>query len=309
MIKFAAPSVFFNDHNYLRPRRGRRRKRFIHNCKNNQYGLPTFPDDEQLSRLRSHNPDDEKLIHCTCCDHKWSYKDLQDSYLKDFIGVPGLSSFENENKVKRLKVMAIEYQQNIRQERIPHYAVDFGYNSHYHTPSCFKHCKRAKNRVLNISETSCRYRNQQRKKIKTCIQNISSTDLPWFGWNGTFKNRYIKEVCLQRQEYDAFQNTYCQAISYSKLTCNTNLAFLVPGPIGEYCFNYSLKGTQYDDTEPYEKVKGSIEKILSVIRYHHDDRLEACKRLLAALFVHQSNDTIRPTMAAYKQQISIYFFT
>ena len=66
------------------------------------------------------------------------------------------------------------------------------------------------------------------------------------------------EMCLKRKEYDAFQNVYCPAISYSKLTCNTNILFIFPGPVGGYCFNYSLKKTQKEDTEPYQKVKNCI---------------------------------------------------
>jgi hypothetical protein len=70
--------------------------------------------------------------------------------------------------------------------------------------------------------------------------------------DGSSEDQYIKEVCVCQPAYDAFQNVSCHAISHSKLTCNTNVAAIMHGPIGEYSFKYHLKGTQKDDTEEYE---------------------------------------------------------
>ena len=86
--------------------------------------------------------------------------------------------------------------------------------------------------------------NSTKKKNQTIIQNVTIEPLIWYDWNGKYDFRHIMEMCLKRKEYDAFQNVYCPAISYSKLTCNTNISFIIPGPIGGYCFNYSLKQTQ-----------------------------------------------------------------
>jgi PIF1-like helicase len=73
----------------------------------------------------------------------------------------------------------------------------------------------------------------------------------------------------------------------------------MPGPIGGYCFHYTMKGTQNDDTEPYAKVKACMEKILSEMKYQENDNQEAARRILYASFCHQADNSIRPTMGAY----------
>ena len=40
----------------------------------------------------------------------------------------------------------------------------------------------------------------------------------WYSWNGTFNERYVKEITIKRRKYDQFQNISCPAISLSKLT-------------------------------------------------------------------------------------------
>ena len=206
---------------------------------------------------------------------------------------------QNENRVKRLKAMAIEFQKNNLQTEIPKYVIDFGYNIHHHTTSCFNLNKGNKKNVIHGIQNDCRYRIPQRQKSETIIQNVTQEPLAWYNWNGEFQERHIMEICLKRKEYDAFQNVFCPAISYSKLTCNTNILFIFPGPIGGYCFNYSLKKTQKEDTEPYQKVKNCIEKILSEIKHENNDNSEALRRILAASFKHQSDNSIRPSLAAY----------
>lgn len=78
--------------------------------------------------------------------------------------------------------------------------------------------------------------------------------MKWFRWDGTYETRFIKEVCVRRQAYDAFQNVSCHAISRSKLSCNTNICAIMSGPVGQYAFKYNVKGTQEDDTQEYERV-------------------------------------------------------
>jgi hypothetical protein len=109
----------------------------------------------------------------------------------------------------------------------------------------------------------CRYCYPQRKKRRTIVQNASSEPVKWFLWDGSYEKRFIKEVCIGRQAYDAFQNVSCQTISHSKLTCNTNISMIMPGPIGQYAFKYTLKGTQEDDTEEYQHVAQATQRVLS----------------------------------------------
>jgi hypothetical protein len=83
--------------------------------------------------------------------------------------------------------------------------------------------------------------------------------IPWFYWHGSFVERNLKELIVKRTSYDGFQNVYCPAISYSKLTCNTNIAFVMPGPFAQYCFHYTTKGTQKSESEEYDNVKMATE--------------------------------------------------
>lgn len=300
--RVSSSSGFFNDEELLRQRnmlQGRSRKRFFHECSNHRYCLPNFPDDENLLLLRKFHSIEPKLISCNFCDKKWSYTDLQDSYLAQFLAIENFSSVENENKVKRLKTTAIEYQINDGIQNISNYSIDFGYNMHNHTASCFKTQKNKKNNSFRNGKCNCRYRYPQKKRDQTIIQNVTEQLLPWYLWNGDYEMRHIKEICIKRHEYDACQNVFCPAVSKSKLTCNSNVAFLFPGPAGEYCFNYSMKGTQNDDSEPYEKLKNSIGNILAGIKYADSNHMEAVRRLLATSFKHSSHNAIRPTLASY----------
>jgi hypothetical protein len=130
--------------------------------------------------------------------------------------------------------------------------VDAAYNYHLHTnSSCFGKSEHSVGKQKRDKFYECRYRFPQRKKKRTHVQNVSETPVRWFFWDGSFDDRYIKEVCERRRSYDAFQNVACHAISHSKLTCNTNVLALMPGPAGQYAFKYHLKGTQKDDTEQY----------------------------------------------------------
>ena len=124
----------------------------------------------------------------------------------------------------------------------------------------------------------CRYRLPQRKKHQTIIQNVSDSTMNWYGWNGVSSKRHIKEVCIKRVSYNAFQNVSCPAISQSKLTCNTNVAILMPGPISQYIFKYHLKGTQKDDTEEYTRIAEATRKSLSKTQVQlQSDRSQAMR--------------------------------
>ena len=101
----------------------------------------------------------------------------------------------------------------------------------------------------------CRYHYPQWQKRTTTVDNAGEMGVSWFSWDGSQEERFIKEVCVRRGAYDAFQNVCCPAISYSKLTCNTNLTAVLPGPFGQYAFKYTLKGTQKEDTVEYDNVK------------------------------------------------------
>jgi hypothetical protein len=220
------------------------------------------------------------------------------SYLKNMMQVPSFSRYPDVD-VRRLKSIAIEYQKNDEQNDIEKCIIDASYNCHVHTSSCFKKFKNDKTNKFCIDDCECRYRYPQKKKQKTSIQDITNTAIPWYSWHGSSEDRTIKEVAIKRNFYDAFQNVYCPAISYSKLTCNTNLSFIMPGPIAQYCFHYSLKGTQEDDVAEYELVKSASHKIFSKVSKYENPRAEAVRRLLATSFAHQSNNIVGAALASF----------
>jgi hypothetical protein len=131
------------------------------------------------------------------------------------------------------------------------------------------------------------------------VQNASAEKVAWFNWDGSKSSRFIKEVCPKQGKYDVFQNTCCPSVSYSKLTCNSNVTVVMPGPIGQYLFKYNLKGTQKEDTKTYEGVKSAMQKTLSKMRPIESDRSEAVKRLLGASFAHQKTNVVGAALASY----------
>jgi Helitron helicase-like domain at N-terminus len=166
--RVSSSTGFFNDTKLLRDRnilQGRTRKRFLHDCSNGHFKLPNFPTDEQLLLLRKWNSTEPMFIFCNLCGKKWSNTSLQDCYLIEFLKVPNFSTITNENKVRRLKATAIEYQLNDENDDICNYSVDFGYNMHNHTASCFKLQKNKNNKEFKNGKCSCRYRYPQKKGI------------------------------------------------------------------------------------------------------------------------------------------------
>jgi hypothetical protein len=204
--------------------------------------------------------------------------------------------------------MAIEYQKDGIDTLSSGCIIDAAYNHHSHTKSsCFGKAEQmpqgnnmaTKNKRKRGKNYECRYRYPQRKKKETCVQNASEAPVKWFLWDGTYEERFIKEVCVGRLAYDAFQNVSCHAISHSKLSCNTNIAMIMPGPIAQYAFKYNLKGTQEDDTEEYVRVAEATQRVLSKIRTSQSDRSEAVKRILSASFAHQKTNVVGGAMASY----------
>jgi hypothetical protein len=61
-----------------------------------------------------------------------------------------------KNKARHLKAMAIHYQKDTLKTSIQQYVIDFGYNLHHHTKSCFKNVPDMKN-VVKAKKYVCRY--------------------------------------------------------------------------------------------------------------------------------------------------------
>ena len=103
-------------------------------------------------------------------------------------------------------------------------------------------------------ECECRYRMPDRPRKKACVRFVKD-DNKWIEWDGTEKHQPIIEVLPKRYTYDLFQNVCCKAISESKMTCNSNVAIITDGPVGQYQFKYVMKSTQEDDVAAYSQVE------------------------------------------------------
>jgi PIF1-like helicase len=226
----------------------------------------------------------------------WTSTELIESYMLNAVKVPGLTQFPDGN-VKRLKAFAVEYQKNQTGESLNSCIIDAAYNFHCHTKSCFGKAKNLKRKLI---EVECRYRLPQRKKRKTIVQNACDSKILWYNWNGSSSERYIKEICIKRHAYDAFQNVSCPAISQSKFSCNTNIAIIVPGPVSQYTFKYQLKDTQEDDTERYQRMAEAVRKsLLRAMSDQISDRSKVMSRFLAGSFAHQKTNIVGSTMASF----------
>ena len=145
----------------------------------------------------------------------------------------------------------------------------------------------------------CRYRFPQTKKQKTSIENANENpnEVVCMGWN--FQQHSCQGGLIKRHPYDAFQNVSCTAISDSKCFWNTNVAMLMPGPIGQYTFKYNMKKTQEEDTEEYERVKEATQKVLSKLKKDASESSTSIQRVLAASFAHQKTNVVGGAMSAF----------
>ena len=282
---------------------------FQHECllAQSKCNPPTVVDDQSLRILR-HRVGQEttgrQFAYCQHCTKSWTNEELVESFLLNIAQIPGLTTYPD--KVRRLKSMAVQYQMP-RGPEVDRIVVDAAYNHHVHTKSCFASKPQPKNgnagnqrkRKMPSKGEECRYRHPQCKKQRTTLQNSSTEAVNWYSWDGSFSKRFIKEIVAERHPYDVFQNTCCPAISHSKLTCNSNIAAVLPGPNGGYAFKYSFKGTQNDEVQRYKQVSLAMQQQLRRARRHESDRSESIRRLLLAAHSHQSTNVLHGTMGAY----------
>ena len=298
---------------------------FHHECSKVKSKTPCLFDDQRLRVLRhvSGRHSVRNLSHyCPSCIIKvWTAEEIVESFLIDGIQIPSLTEFP-DNEAKRLKAIAIEHQKRNCTRDGDLYtqaSINAAYNFHIHTNSCYQHAtitatgnlrtsmrksrrKRKKNSNLNHNE--CRFRYPKRAKTTTSVENITSDPVAWYTWYGKEQTRHLKEFSVRRGDYDIFQNTSCPAISLSKMTCNTNLSALTPGPACQYSFKYSIKDTQDDDTEEYMKATEKLQKTMIKVSEQLDDDIitefsAAIRTLLAASFENQTKHIVGAAMASF----------
>jgi Helitron helicase-like domain at N-terminus/PIF1-like helicase len=279
---------------------------FPHACADarlQQHSYPIVVSNQELRYLRCKRKHECVFAYCKYCNATWSQTDLVSSYLQHHIKVPNIG-LDYHSNIRRLKNKTTEFQYTTSSKTIaPTWMVDAAYNHHVHAASCFKHKFDVHNKSALCEE--CRYRYPQIKRRKTILQNVTSDKQPWYLWNGTTSYRHIKEICPRRTEYNLFQNVCCPHISYS---CNTNISFLLPGPVAQYCVSYTMKNTQKEETQEYELVRAAIEKILSKTKDDDTSGSIAIRRLMRTTFAHQSNNIVGAPMASYLTRNSSRFY-
>jgi len=129
---------------------------------------------------------------------------------------------------------------------------------------------------------------------------VTETDeQAYFAWNGMKKDLPFFTLKAHRDCYDLFQNTSCRAISTSKISGNTNVVMLFPGPIMIYSSKYVVKSNQKDERRDFGQVVRATQKMLHDGRKYDGDRSEAMRMLLRATFQHNTENVVGAPMAAY----------
>ena len=82
-----------------------------------------------------------------------------------------------------------------------------------------------------------------------------------------------------------------EAISHSKLSCNSNIALVTPGPLSQYQFKYELKNTQDMDAAEFHESLKSIKAMQG--RVHAIDRIEAVRVMSRCAFAPMAAYLIR----------------
>jgi len=283
---------------------------------------PTIVEDQRLRRLRhqvGQHKDGRIFAVCPRCTKSWTNERLVESFLKNSQPtIQGLTKFPDQD-TNRLKAMCMEYQKPGNALPVDKTVVSAAVNHHRHVKSCFPNTKtKRKRQAENIlgnqpeqkkvrhsrSCAECRHRYPKLPCDRTHVQAIDETPIVWYKWDGTYEKRLMYDIVTKRHAYDAFQNTCCPAITFSKITSNSNIRALFPGRIAQYTFKYNMKDTQKSDTEPYANVKTAMQRTLGRAERQSEqenrtDRQEAIRRVLAASFAHQKESVLHGTMASF----------
>ena len=245
------------------------------------------------SRLKGENA----FAICPHCLKAWTVEEVINDYLIHGIGVPNLSEWP-EDTIHRLKAMCVQHQRDSAPDTaMPVWAVEAAYNVHRHTrKSCFK-----KRKCHDMSHQECRYNIPRPKRKRTCVQEVGeNAKMEWFSFDGSFSVISCLEVIVQRVLWDAFQNQSCPYISHSKFQCNSNINMLLPGIQGAYCFKYTYKNVQEEESAGYNKMINQVSRFAANMdRRFISEYSETICRLLGSAIVHQSSNVVGASMASY----------
>jgi hypothetical protein len=236
------------------------------------------------------------IATCGKCAKRWSSNELILEFVKSkYSGISNLISSMSSLNVKDKAIL----EQIIFASRhpdsdicVPNEIVQAVYNVHteYHVKQCFKH------------DDECRYSLPQIPCNDTQIEPLIE-DGDWASWTGKMLKRTQLRITPERGAYDVYMNTYCPAVSNSKLACNSNVRWLCGGSEAFYTTKYTTKKTQAEDTESYEATLAYTKKRLLAQKFEGQFS-ESLSRLLGAVIVHNSRNVISAPMAAYLSRSS-----
>lgn len=262
-----------------------------HLCKTRRACLPVAVPDEGLRILRHQDGCRDVsgcIAACPKCGHRFSNEDLVVKYL--IARHPELEGHLNSLKEKDYPILdqLVYESRNPKNDRpVPEEIIQAMYNLHsqFHVKQCFKYGE------------ECRYNLPQMPNKSTEIE-VEVEDAIWCSWKGTEEKKDILRVAPRRGDYDVFMNTFCPAVSKSKLACNSNVRFLFGGSDAFYATKYSTKDTQKEDTQSYDEVLNHTRKRM-LKQMHQSPFSESISRLIGATIVHNSRNVISAPMAAY----------
>ena len=306
--RICSTEMFPQDHTILR-------KAWDHDCTvpRSVRSIPLVVPNQDLRNLRNragYKDSNGLFAFCEHCDKTWTYEQLLNQYLRSEVLVcpPVTDSssgmFDNSEQIPKARMMAkiIEYQKTKNTQMAPKECISATYQHHLscHVKNCFKCKKKGTKKRGHVCGPSCecRYRmpDMKRRRAELLVEQES---VRWYNWNGSYKEQPLMMVLPQRRQYDLFQNVSCDAISFSKFSCNNNTSVVLDGPIGMYQYKYQTKEQQKEETADYSELLSSVKRFASDDRKHELDRPEALRRICAASFAHNRTNVISATMASY----------
>ena len=301
--------------------------------------VPQVVDNQSLRNLRNiygYNDCEGVFAKCQHCPQTWTYEDLVGDYVKNTLQMvnpavmnssagdadlicPEVSGPRANSLAKgkhgrsavpraRLFGKVIEYQKGIIPP--PKGMINAVYQHHVscHVSGCFR-CKKAGSKKRGHvcgPQCECRYRMPAMKRRRSEI-HVDKKKINWFLWDGNKREQPLCHIIPKRKDHDLFQNVCCPAISYSKLSCNSNVSLVMDGPIGQYQHKYQQKPNQKEETANYAEVEDEVKKFAGE-RKHADDRPEALRRICRAAFAHNKRNIISPCFASYLTRNDSRFF-
>jgi hypothetical protein len=307
------------------------RSAFDHECLlcKSQRRVPLVIPDQGLRNLRHKNGykrSNGVFANCPDCTKTWTYEELVAEYLSNSEGMKlapifdinataaGTLSKSKYGGLPKARMFAeiVDFQkngQNVKDTPVALINATYQHHVSCHVNGCFR-CQKGKRRKKHVCGPTCecRYRLPDRCRPTPAVKTeFDGKAKPWYAWDGSAFNQPIIQILPKRRPYDLFQNVSCNAISQTKLSCNTNVSLVTDGPIGAYQHKYQLKPNRDDEQAEYATIEADMKKLKG--RVHESDRSEALRLICRAAFAHNKSAVISPAFASYllRNESRFYF--